>query len=58
MFFEKPNQTQYARTVLQNWAWANPNYTFEIAKPNIKTITLDASGLMADIKRENNVFEK
>lgn len=58
MFFEKPNETQYARTVLPNWAWANPNYTFETQNKDIKKITIDPSGLMADVKRENNVFEK
>ncbi|RZJ30384.1 MAG: M1 family peptidase [Flavobacterium sp.] len=59
MSFEKENPTpEIKRTVLENWAWGNPNYFFEIprAKSDIKTITIDPSGLMADVKPENNVF--
>lgn len=45
-------------TVLTNWAWAHPNYTFEIAKPKseITTITIDPREYMADINRDNNVL--
>lgn len=60
MHFEKENPNpEITRTVLKDWAWAQPTYTFEILKTNskIKKITLDPSGLMADIKRDNNVFE-
>jgi hypothetical protein len=60
MSFEKENPTlNIKRTTLSDWAWANPNYFFEIpkAKAFIKKITLDPSGLMADINQENNVFE-
>ena len=60
MSFEKENPTpEIKRTVLADWAWANPNYFFEIpkAKTSIKKITIDPSGLMADVKRENNVYE-
>jgi hypothetical protein len=47
------------RTSLPDWAWAYPTYFFEIpkAKATIKKITLDPSGLLADVKRDNNVFE-
>ncbi|HLN96731.1 MAG TPA: M1 family metallopeptidase [Flavobacterium sp.] len=47
------------RTVLGDWAWAYPTYTFSIPKERaaIRKITLDPAGLMADIKRENNVVE-
>jgi hypothetical protein len=58
--FEKENQTpDIKRTVLNDWAWAYPTYSFAINKPksSIKKITIDESTLMADIKRENNVFE-
>lgn len=61
MSFEKDNpDPKIKRTVLQDWAWANPNYFFEIpkAKSSIKKITIDSSGLMADVKRENNTFPK
>jgi hypothetical protein len=59
MHFEKENPTpQIKRTTLNDWAWASPTYFFEIpkSKVNIKKITIDDSGLMADIKRENNTY--
>ena len=60
MNFEKENPTpEIARTVLKDWAWGNPNYFFEInkSKDKIKKITIDPSGLMADVKPENNSYE-
>ena len=60
MSFEKENPTpEIRRTVLSDWPWAKQNYFFEIkkSKASIKKITIDASGLMADVKRENNVYE-
>jgi aminopeptidase N len=60
MSFEKENPTpEIKRTTLKDWAWGNPNYFFEINKNknNIKKITIDESDLMADVKKENNVFE-
>ena len=60
MSFEKENPyPEIKRTVLSDWAWANPNYYFEVpkAKTSIKKITMDPSGLMADVKRDNNVYE-
>ena len=59
MSFEKPNQSpNIKRTVLDDWAWAYPTYNFSIgrSKSDIKKITLDPSGLMADVKQDNNVF--
>jgi hypothetical protein len=61
MSFEKDNpDASVKRTVLPDWAWAYPTYFFEIpkAKTEIKKITLDPSGLMADVKRDNNQFPK
>lgn len=60
MHFVKENQNpQIKRTVLNDWAWAMSNYEFTIAKnkSDIKKITIDPSGLMADVKQTNNVFE-
>jgi hypothetical protein len=60
MSFEKANPTpDTKRTVLKDWTWGNPNYFFEIdtEKTNIKKITIDPSGLMADVKPENNSYE-
>jgi hypothetical protein len=60
MSYAKENPTPaIKRTTLPDWAWAYPTYFFEIPKGKnlIKKITLDPSGLMADVKQENNVFE-
>ena len=60
MNFEKDNPNPaIKRTVLGDWAWAFPTMEFMIAKPKsaIKKITIDPSGLMADIKKENNTYE-
>ncbi len=60
MSFEKENPNPaIKRTILGDWAWANPVYDFVISrnKTDIKKISIDRSGLMADVKRENNIFE-
>jgi len=60
MNFIKPNPNpNVKRTVLEDWAWAQSNYSFTIDKNKgaIKKIIIDPSGLMADIKAANNVFE-
>ena len=59
MSFVKENPTpETKRTVLADWAWAYPTFTFQISKPlsSIEKITIDESGLMADVKRSNNVY--
>ena len=43
-------------TVLKDWTWAHPTYTFSVTK-NVKKVEIDTSKLMADINRKNNVFE-
>jgi aminopeptidase N len=60
MSFVKDNSNPaMKRTILNDWAWGNPNYQFKIPtnKANIKKITIDASGFMADVKKDNNVYE-
>jgi hypothetical protein len=60
MNFIKPNPNpNEKRTVVEDWAWAMSNYNFTIDKNKtaIKKITIDPSGLMADVKPANNVFE-
>ncbi len=60
MHYEKENPNpSIKRTTLNDWAWANPVYDFVISKnkADIKKITIDPSGLMADLKSENNLFE-
>lgn len=55
---ENPNPS-VKRTVLNDWAWAMPTYSFTIdkSKSAIKKITIDPSGLMADVKATNNIYE-
>jgi aminopeptidase N len=48
---EKPTSA----TVVDDWAWAMPTYTFEASKA-VKSIEIDSSQMMADINRENNTF--
>ena len=43
-------------TIIKNWSWAHPTYTFPVAK-EVKKVEIDPSQLMADIERGNNVFE-
>jgi len=60
MSFEKENQNPtIKRIVLSDWTWAYPTYTFRINsdKP-IKKITIDPSGLMADVKQADNSYER
>jgi len=60
MSFEKENPTPAInRTILNDWAWAFTTFEFTISKPKatIKKITIDPSGLMADVKQANNVYE-
>ena len=47
-------------TVEEDWAWAYPTYTFTIDDPKdeIAKIEVDASQFMADVNRNNNVYEK
>jgi len=46
-------------TVLRDWAWARPSYSFNVdSKSEIVEVIIDPSGRMADIQKENNRFEK
>ncbi len=53
---EKPQEEP--RKLLEDWAWAYPNYTFNVNKPKSKilSVTIDPKGLMADINRDNNRY--
>ncbi len=59
MYFQKSNPfPELKRTVLRDWAWAYPTYSFKIkSEKKIKAVIIDASQLMADVHPENNVFE-
>ncbi len=49
---------QVKRTVLPDWAWANPEYSFELSKSlsEVKAVVIDPSQLMADIDINNNIW--
>jgi len=46
---EKPTTA----TVIKDWAWAYPTYTFKPSKP-ISSVQIDPKEMMADINRDNN----
>ena len=48
---EKPTSA----TVINDWAWAIPTYSFD-AKKAVKSVEIDPSQMMADVKRDNNIF--
>jgi len=57
---EKPNEhPDIERTVVEDWPWVYPSYTLKIPSPasSIKQIEIDPSKRMADINRENNLFD-
>ncbi|MCV9932456.1 M1 family metallopeptidase [Flavobacterium sp. LS1R47] len=58
-FIKENPDPSVKRTVLNDWAWAMSTYNFTIAKSKsaIKKIIIDPSGLMADVKAANNVYE-
>ncbi len=60
MRWEKPFQDAENVVVKDDWAWAYPTYTFSLEEPlsEISSIEIDNSKLMADINRENNVYQK
>lgn len=50
---EKPTEA----TIIADWAWAIPNYTFEVSKA-VKSVEIDPKLWVADIDRENNKMKK
>jgi aminopeptidase N len=60
MRWEKPAKGTSSKTIAEDWAWAYPTYDLTINKPKaeISKIVIDESGLMADIDRENNVYNQ
>ncbi|HET8808913.1 MAG TPA: M1 family metallopeptidase [Flavobacteriaceae bacterium] len=61
MRWEKPDGTseEIERIVKEDWGWAYPTYEFSIDRPKneIEQIEIDASDRLADVNRENNVWE-
>jgi aminopeptidase N len=61
MRWTKPNPYPHIkRKVLKGWGWAYPTYTFTIDKPKdtIKAIVIDPSEFMADVNKDNNIYQK
>ncbi len=59
MHYEKPNPYPgLKRTVLSDWAWGAPAYSFSIAKPRatIKSVVIDPSKMMTDVADHDNSF--
>ncbi|MEN9322759.1 MAG: hypothetical protein RL699_539 [Bacteroidota bacterium] len=58
MHFEKPNPTpEVKRTVLSDWAWAYPTYSFEIPSgKSVVKVQVDPAGFLADVHPENNSY--
>tara|TARA_R110002124_G_scaffold282524_1_gene457714 strand:- start:2095 stop:3972 length:1878 start_codon:yes stop_codon:yes gene_type:complete len=56
---EKPAENDMKRTVLEDWPWTNPTYTFSlpVSGSSIKTVTIDPSQRLADINSSNNSFD-
>ncbi|WP_203256586.1 M1 family metallopeptidase [Hyunsoonleella ulvae] len=50
---EKPTSA----TIIKDWAWAYPTYTFKTSKP-VKSVEIDPSKLMADVNDTNNTWAK
>ncbi len=44
-------------TVLKDWGWAHPTYSFNVSK-TVKTVIIDKSEFMADVNPTNNSFTK
>lgn len=52
---EKPVEKR--TIILEDWAWTHPSYRFAInrAKSDIKSVTIDAKNMMADVNKYNNI---
>ena len=59
MRWEKENPTpNIPRFVLEGWGWAYPTYEMKFNRTKkIKSVVIDPSGMMADVKQDDNSFE-
>ena len=57
---EKPAEGGIKRTVLADWPWTHPTYTFLISaeKAEISSVEIDTSERMADLDRTDNVLNQ
>jgi hypothetical protein len=60
MRWEKPNPYKLKGNILIGWDWATPRYTFETNTENgaVKSVIIDPTDLMADVKKDDNIFPK
>ena len=49
-------QKETEATVLEDWAWAFPTYSFETSK-DVKSVKLNPNGMMADVNPKNDVID-
>jgi hypothetical protein len=56
---EKSFKSDASAKVMADWPWVFPTYTFELnqSASNIKKMVIDENEVMADVDRENNVFD-
>lgn len=56
---EKPAENDTKRTILEDWPWVQPSYSFTIPKAasSIKSITIDPTERLADVELSNNSFD-
>jgi len=57
---EKPARKGEKRTVLGDWPWTHPNYTFtvDVNREKIQSVEIDPAIRMADVDRGNNLISK
>ena len=57
---EKPAAKNTKRTVLADWPWTHPSYSFFIpaSKSTIRSVEIDPSLRMADLDRKNNIISQ
>ena len=55
---EKPATKGQKRTVLGDWPWTHPNYTFsvDVNREKIQSVEIDPAIRMADVDRSNNLI--
>ncbi len=55
---EKPTESDLNRTVLDDWQWVNPTYSFKlpVSLDQIVRVEIDPSQRLADIDKSNNVY--
>ena len=54
---EKPTEHDLKRTILEDWPWVEPSYSFTIPMPieNIRSVSIDPTERLADVNTTNNV---